>query len=129
VNNKYLNQPIKIKEIPLEDRPREKLKQNGISSLSDLELVAILLGTGIKGFNALQISEQVLEILDKKNTIPDLEELLTIPGIGEVKAMMILAAMELFRRKWKPLPRRVQTAKDVFLAFRILLIESRNIFF
>jgi len=66
VNNKYLNQPIKIKEIPLEDRPREKLKQNGISSLSDLELVAIILGTGIKGFNALQISEQVLEILDKK---------------------------------------------------------------
>jgi DNA repair protein RadC len=116
VNNKYLNQPIKMKEIPLEDRPREKLKQNGISSLSDLELVAILLGTGIKGFNALQISEQVLEILDKKNTIPELEELLTIPGIGEVKAMMILAAMELFRRKWKPLPRRVQTAKDVFLA-------------
>lgn len=116
MNTKYINQPIRLKEIPLEERPREKLKQYGISALTDLELIAIILGTGIKGFNALQVSEQVLDILDKKNSIPSIEELLTIPGIGEVKAMMILAAMEFFRRKWKPLPRKVQNAKDVFLA-------------
>lgn len=116
MNTKYLHLPIKIKEIPLEDRPREKFKNNGISALSDLELIAIILGSGIKGFNVLQVSEQVLDVLDKKNTLPELEELTSIPGIGEVKAMLILAAMELFRRKWKPLPRKVRRAEDVFYA-------------
>ncbi len=116
MNTQYLNQPISIKEIPIEERPREKLKQKGFSSLTDLELMCILLGSGIKGFNALQVSEQVLELLDKKNEIPTIEELILIPGIGENKAMMIIAAMEYFRRKWKPLPRKVKNAKDAFLA-------------
>ncbi len=112
----YLKQPIKIKDIPEEYRPREKLKKNGVSSLSDLELVAILLSSGTKGFNALQISEKVLELLDKSKEVPDLEEFLNIHGIGEIKAMMIIAAMEFFRRKWKPLPRKVLNARDVFIA-------------
>ncbi|MCS7204093.1 MAG: DNA repair protein RadC [Leptospiraceae bacterium] len=128
MNTKFPFQNLSIKELPIEERPREKLKQNGISSLTDLELMAIILGSGIKGLNVLQISEQVIDIIDKTKTIPEMDEFLKIPGIGEAKALLIIAAMEFFRRKWKPLPRKVRNAQDVFMAISHLANRKHECF-
>lgn len=118
MNIKYLQKPIKLQEIPLEERPREKFKLKGIHSLSDLELIALILGSGIKGFNALHISLKVLEILDETIELPDIKKLLKIPGIGYAKALSILAALEFSRRRWRPINRKVRNAKDAYEAIR-----------
>lgn len=118
MNLKYLEKPIKLIEIPLEERPREKFKLKGIDALTDLELIALILGSGIKGFNALNVSMRVLDVIDKTTEIPSIEKLLEIPGIGYAKALSILAALEFSRRKWKPLNRKIRNAKDVYEAIR-----------
>ncbi|MFN3605025.1 MAG: RadC family protein [Leptonema sp. (in: bacteria)] len=105
-------------EIPIEERPREKFKIKGIAGLSDEDLIALILGTGIKGFNALHISMKIVEILDETKDIPSIEKLLEIPGIGYARALSILAALEFSRRKWKPINRKIQNAKDAFDAIR-----------
>src|SRR6056297_2072310 len=94
--------PLPIKEWALEDRPREKLVAKGIQSLSDAELVAILLSTGSKNRSALDLAKEVLNsahnnlnALGRKN-LPDLQK---INGIGQAKAISIIAALELGRRR------------------------------
>jgi len=93
---------MKIKDLPDEDRPREKLRLKGSGSLSDAELLAILLGTGITGINVIALSHNILKMADNnlnelgKKTIQDFK---TIQGIGEAKAISIIAALELGRRR------------------------------
>lgn len=85
-----------------DDRPREKMLLKGRSALSDAELLAILLGTGTKSLSALGVAQELLNVSDKclsklgKLTI---EELKTVPGIGDAKAVTISAALELGRRR------------------------------
>ena len=91
---------MKIKEIFKDERPREKLIKNGVSSLSDAELLAILLRCGDKNKSALEISN---EILNKNNGLEGLlkmsyEEIIKISGIKEAKASIILSAFEICRR-------------------------------
>ena len=86
----------------MEDRPREKLISKGIQSLSDAELLAILIGTGTKNESAVELSKKVL--VASKNNLYELGKLsvneLTIHnGIGVAKAITIIAAMELGRRR------------------------------
>ena len=88
-----------MKEIPVQERPRERAKEVGIENLTDHELLSILLKTGTKEKN---VSELSLEIL-KKVELPDLKEtnlleLKTIKGIGEVKLLELQAAIELGKR-------------------------------
>lgn len=81
--------------------PREKFLQSGIDSLSDFELVSILVGSGVKGRNFSRISKSVIvrfrKILKRKDSIK-LEELTSIEGVGNAVAMRILAGIELGRR-------------------------------
>jgi DNA repair protein RadC len=91
---------VKIRELPEEDRPREKLLQRGASALTDRELLAILLRTGVKGANAVEVGGQLLQ---KHKTLSGLcrcgaEELVSIHGIGPAKAVQLAAAFELGRR-------------------------------
>ena len=93
------NMSYKIKEIPQEERPRERLKQLGVEHLSNKELLAIILKTGTKNRS---VTDLAIEILKKYN-LPELKEislnsLTTIKGIGEVKAIELLAAIELGKR-------------------------------
>ena len=90
---------MKIKDLPKIDLPRERLQKYGVSKLSDFELLAILLGSGIKGLNVLQLSKRVLQIISKisKDKIT-LDDLLKIKGLGKAKASQILAIIELSRR-------------------------------
>lgn len=89
----------KIKDIPLFERPRERLKQVGVNNLSDKELLAIILKTGTKNKNVNDLALDILKKYDlfkmKNLTIANLTSL---KGIGEVKAIEILAAIELGKR-------------------------------
>ena len=93
---------LKIKNWALEERPREKLLCRGTSSLSDAELVAILIGSGNSGETAVELSRRILEKV--KNNLIELgklnaDNLMEFRGIGEAKAISIIAAMELGRRR------------------------------
>jgi len=92
----------KIKSLPKIERPREKLIAKGSQNLKDEELLAILLGTGIKGKNVIQVSRQILKKHSKKRLLQlDYKELSKVKGIGSAKACTILAAQELVKRALK----------------------------
>ena len=85
-----------------EDRPREKLLLKGKSALSDAELIAILLGSGSRSLSAVELAKQVLTKVDNDlNQLAKLsvKELMKFNGIGEAKAINIIAALELGRRR------------------------------
>ena len=86
----------------LEERPREKMSLKGRNALSDAELIAILLGTGTKDENALDIAKNIMSSAENNlNTLGELtlRDLKKIRGIGDAKAIVIAAAMELGRRR------------------------------
>ncbi len=89
----------KIKELPINERPRERLKSVGVSNLTDKELISIILKTGTKDKNVNELS---LDILSKYNLLDlkdiTLNDLMKIKGIGEVKGIELLASMELGKR-------------------------------
>jgi len=89
----------KIKDIPKSDRPREKLLKHGPQFLNNSELLAILIGSGYKGKNVLQLAKDTLAKYQSKN-LPKLtyQELVSQKGIGKVSACRILAAFELSAR-------------------------------
>lgn len=90
----------KIKDLPEDQRPREKLMKFGPESLSDEELLAILIGHGFKGRSALDIAKELLS--DYKNLKglagKRLDELMKIKGIKEVKIIKIAVAFEIAKR-------------------------------
>ncbi len=93
---------ITIKGWAEEDRPREKLTTQGRRNLSDAELLAILIGSGSKTESAVELSKRILHACDKDlNQLAKLNiaELSRFNGIGEAKAISIIAALELGRRR------------------------------
>jgi DNA repair protein RadC len=93
---------LNIKSWSPEDRPREKLILKGKSALSDAELIAILLGSGTASMSAVELAKKVLQ--SAGNNLHDLarltvKDLIKIKGIGEAKALTIVAALELGRRR------------------------------
>jgi DNA repair protein RadC len=93
---------LKIKSWSPEDRPREKLILKGKSALSDAELIAILLGSGTTAMSAVDLAKKVLHPAD--NNLHELarltvKDLTKIKGIGQAKALTIVAALELGRRR------------------------------
>ncbi|MEW6416653.1 MAG: DNA repair protein RadC [Nitrospirota bacterium] len=103
----------KIKDIPASDRPREKLQQKGAEALSDIELLAILLGRGIKGHDVMNIAARVLKALDNSKEKPDIEELKKIEGVGFAKATLIAAALEFSRRRIRPEGLKISFPADI----------------
>jgi DNA repair protein RadC len=94
--------PTTIKSWSPEDRPREKLLLKGTAALSDTELIAILLGSGTAKVSAVELARKVM--MRGNNNLSELarlsvKELMKIKGIGEAKAITIVAALELGRRK------------------------------
>jgi DNA repair protein RadC len=95
-----MNNNLKIKDIPQNERPKEKLLIYGAENLSNSELLAIILRTGTKGENVLQLSNRLLSELEGLDGILDVnyDNITSIKGIKEGKASQILALAELFRR-------------------------------
>ncbi len=91
---------IMIKDVPKEDRPRERLLAFGASHLSNQELISILIGSGTKEASALDLSNRVLMHFEGIRLLADatIEELTSIRGIGEAKGVSILAAIEIGKR-------------------------------
>jgi DNA repair protein RadC len=94
---------LSIKEWALEDRPREKLIYKGLASLSDAELLAILIGSGSAKESAVELSKKILRDCQNnlntlgKKTVNDLKA--SYHGIGDAKAISIVASLELGRRR------------------------------
>ena len=85
-----------------DDKPREKLMLKGKSALSDAELIAILIGSGSRNESAVGLSKRILASVDNNlNALGKLtiQQLMTFKGIGEAKAISIIASMELGRRR------------------------------
>ncbi len=104
------NNNLTIKKWALEDRPREKLLTKGKNNLSNAELIAILLGSGTHSLSALDVARNILQ--DNANSLNELaqlgiKDLKKFKGIGEAKAVTIVSALELGRRR-KPDDRRLK---------------------
>lgn len=102
-----------IKDIPDFDRPREKLSVKGPQALSDSELIAILIGRGVKGKDVFQVAHAVLRKLDKDKEKIDVKALVSIEGVGFAKACQIVASFELARRRLLNESIVIQKAEDV----------------
>lgn len=121
---------LTVKDLPLDDRPREKLLLRGSQSLSDAELVAILLRTGKKGKSVLEISREIISsegnlAMLATRTVDSLQK---VDGIGKDKAATLAAAFELSRRilsqpKWFS-NRKITSSQDVAEIFIPILRDD-----
>jgi DNA repair protein RadC len=91
---------LMIRDYPTDERPRERMVQSGAASLSNQELLAIILRTGTKSESVLQLSNRVLTTFEGFRLLKEasLEEITEINGIGLAKAVQIMAAVEIGRR-------------------------------
>jgi len=94
---------MKIKDLPKVDRPRERFLEKGPDALSKSELLAILIGSGIKGKNVKELSEQIIRKFGNKFLDITVNDLLEIPGIGKAKSLQIVSALALVRRFYEEL--------------------------
>jgi DNA repair protein RadC len=121
-----------IKQWAIDDRPREKLLLKGAETLSDSELLAILIVNGNREKSALDLAKEVLKL--GKNSLPELgkitvKELTKVRGIGEAKAITIVAAMEIGRRRQAQAAREksiISSSGDVATYLQTLLKDYRH---
>ena len=140
---------IKMKELPISERPYEKLKMYGAENLSNSELLAIIIKNGTKEYTALDLANKVLKLNDntEKEDLSFLQdisisEFMKIKGIGEIKAIQLLAICELVKRINKPINKeniKIKDAKDVAKLLmnelkyekrevvKVILLNSKNI--
>ncbi len=107
-----------IRERPISERPRERILRLGVERLADHELVAAMLGTGIKGRDVGNIATDVLRLLDQPGGAPPIETLRALPGLGSAKAAMLAASFELARRILLPSRNRIAVPSDVLPLIR-----------
>lgn len=119
-----------IKQWAFEDRPREKLAAKGNKALSDVELLAILIGSGTRNMSAVDLARQILTDVNNnlielgKLTIDQLQK--KYKGVGQAKAITIIAAIELGKRRAGSdsikLP-KIQCSADAFLSIKSSLLD------
>jgi DNA repair protein RadC len=121
-----------IKEWAVDDRPREKMIAKGKTALSNAELIAILIGSGNNELSAVELSRVILDSVDN-NLIAlsnlTLDDLMDHKGIGEAKAITIMAALELGKRRRgaeASLPTEVKDSKDSFERFLPYIDDMRQ---
>lgn len=129
---------MKIKELPLSERPYEKLEMYGEGSLSNAELLAIIIKTGTKEESSVAIAQKILNLNKNVNTKDlrflqeiSVEEFMQIKGVGKVKALQLKAICELTKRISRPIDIKkniIKTPKDVAnLLMPELKYEKREI--
>jgi DNA repair protein RadC len=121
---------LRIKEWAVEDRPREKMLLKGVASLSDAELLAIILiSSGNTEETVVQLAQRILNsVANNLNALGKLsiKDLMAFKGIGEAKAISIVAAMELGRRKREtaaPERKEIRSSRDIRNLFYPLLCD------
>lgn len=95
-----MSTPLRIKDLPDSERPRERLMQHGAEALRNAELIAILLRTGLKGVSAIQVAEQLLQRFSSLDRLAraSVEELRQVKGVGRDKAIALKSAFTLAQR-------------------------------
>ncbi len=116
---------MNVRELPLSERPRERLRQQGADALSTMELLAILLSTGTKKTPVLDLSARLLSHFGslKKLMCSSVEELMEIDGIGPAKAIQLKAALALAQKVYneiQPTPPSIDS-KDAYELVRFEL--------
>jgi DNA repair protein RadC len=91
---------LRLKDQPVSERPRERLVEHGADALSHAELIAILLRTGLKGANAVEVGRQLLQKFGTLQALAQasVEDLRSVKGIGRDKAVTLMAAFALARK-------------------------------
>jgi DNA repair protein RadC len=121
---------LKISQLAEEDRPREKLLLKGKSALTDAELIAILIGSGTPSVSAVDLSRHILASVNHdlaslaRLSIQDLKK---FKGIGEAKAISIVSAMELGRRRKENEPQRkvkIGSSRDIYELMKPDLLDE-----
>ncbi|WP_022665884.1 RadC family protein [Desulfospira joergensenii] len=103
-----------IRQIPADQRPREKLLEKGAGILSDRELLAILLGKGTRDMDVLALAEKLIPVIDQRGFNLTVEDVKPFKGVGDAKAALILAAMEFTRRRVRPEGLKITRPEDLF---------------
>ena len=103
-----------IHAMPLTQRPRERLVQLGPKALSDQELLAIVINSGIKGKNVNVLAAELLEKLERTKCIPAVRELSSLSGLGLSKACTVIAMLEIGRRYWDVSGVKIRNPEDIF---------------
>lgn len=103
----------RITDLPLEDRPRERLAARGVTALSDIELLSLMLGSGSSGKGVGRLAVELLAVLDGSRDIPDAGELTAIDGIGPARGALVAASLEFARRRLRPARRRIGEPVDI----------------
>ena len=121
---------MKIKELPLSERPYEKLVNYGAENLSNAELLAIIIKTGTKERTSVSIAQEILNLngdVDNLRFLQDvsLEEFMRIKGVGEVKAIQLKAVCELTKRISRPINNQKIVIKSPEDVAKILIPELR----
>jgi DNA repair protein RadC len=95
-----MSESLRLKDQPASERPRERLAERGPDALTHAELIAILLRTGLKGANAIQVGQHLLQKSGSLNALASatVDELRAVPGVGRAKAVTLVAAFALARR-------------------------------
>jgi DNA repair protein RadC len=117
---------LRLKDQPLSERPRERLAERGPDALTHAELVAILLRTGLKGANAVEVGRQLLQKFGPLRSLAQtsVDELQSIRGIGRDKAVTLVAAFALARAMAKDLQRESPVLDNPEAIVRLLREES-----
>lgn len=118
----------KIAEIPDIDKPREKLIRRGVSSLSDTELLAVLVSKGFKGKDVLEVASEIEDKFKGNLDTIGFEDLTQIEGIGAAKACQILASFELARRYFGKKDVKITFPADVLPFVRDIVDKKQEHF-
>jgi len=126
---------IKFKNLPDNEKPRERLYMYGSESLSNEELISIILKTGTKNLSVKEVSLKLLEKIGNLENFKDIgiSSLMKIDGIGRVKAIEIKAALELGRRVYMNSNKidkiTLNSSEVIFNYFRDILIDKKQEYF
>jgi DNA repair protein RadC len=125
----------KLKALPLDERPRERLLRHGPASLSSMELVAVILGSGTKGKSVLSLAKELLSYFGSLDRLQNanIEDLCAIKGLGQAKALQLKAAFALAQRlareKLFPLNESLITPKKAYLWVKDFIMHEKKEFF
>ena len=103
-----------IKSLPPDERPRERLLSKGPGALSDVELLEILLNTGIQGKDVTVLAEELLMLLDNTRDIPSVKDISALSGLGQAKTCSIAAMLEFGYRRWGSMGKRIRSPMDIY---------------
>ena len=126
---------LKIENIPCSERPRERLKNVGVENLSNNELLSIILKTGTKDKNVMELSYEILKMVGNIKDFKDLtlQRLIEVRGVGEVKAIELISVVEfgkrIFFRCDNTIRKKFTNAKEIYLDNKYLFVDKKQEYF